>query len=120
MSDLTIDEMFPSRFLKAADLPRKGLTLTIDAVELEQLGDESKWILYFVEAGSKPLVLNKTNGLAISDAHGKRVAEWSGQKIHLRVEKVPFGGKRVDAIRVSSAELDDSVTHIGNSTIEVA
>ncbi len=45
--DVTIDEMFPSKYLRAADLSRKGMTLTINAVEQEQLGNDDKWVLYF-------------------------------------------------------------------------
>jgi len=105
--DVTIDEMFPSKYLRAVDLPLKGMTLTIDAVEQEQLGNDDKWVLYFTGGEKRGLVLNKTNALTISDGFGKKVADWSGQKIHLRKEKVPFQGGRVDAIRVSPIELDN-------------
>lgn len=105
--DVTIDEMFPSKYLRAADLSRKGMTLTIDAVEQEQLGNDDKWVLYFTGGEKRGLVLNKINALTISDGFGKKVADWSGQKIHLRKEKVAFQGGRVDAIRVSPIEFDD-------------
>ena len=107
--DVTIDEMFPSKYLRAADLSRKGMTLSIDTVELEQLGNDDKWVLYFTGSEKRGLVLNKTNALTISDGFGKKVADWSGQKIHLRKEKVPFQGGRVDAIRVSPIEFDDKI-----------
>ncbi len=107
--DVTIDEMFPSKYLRAADLPRKGMTLTIDAVEQEQLGNDDKWVLYFTDGEKRGLVLNKTNALTISDGFGKKVADWSGKTIHLRKERVPFQGGRVDAIRVSPIEFDDKL-----------
>ncbi len=107
--DVTIDEMFPSKYLRAADLPRKGMTLTIDAVEPEKLGNDDKWVLYFVGDEERGLVLNKTNALTIADAYGKNTAEWTAQKIHLRKEKVAFQGGRVDAIRVAPIEFDDKI-----------
>jgi hypothetical protein len=109
MNDLTIDSMFPSKYLRAADLPRAGLSLTIDAVEREQIGGDDKWVIYFVGGEERGLCLNKTNALTIADAYGKKVAEWSGRKIHLRKEKVPFQGGRVDAIRLAAIELDDDI-----------
>ncbi len=108
-NDMTVDEMFPSKYHRAADLPRKGMTLTIDAVEQEQLGNDDKWVLYFTGGEKRGLVLNKTNALTISDGFGKKVADWSGKKIHLRKEKVAFQGGRVDAIRVSPIEVDDEI-----------
>jgi len=106
----TVDEMFPSRFLRAADLPRKGMTLTIDALEQEDLNGENKWIMFFVEE-EKGLMLNKTNATAIADELGGKTVEWSGHKVHLRKEKVDFQGRRVDAIRLSAVEFDDEIPH---------
>ena len=113
-TDLTIDTMFPSKYLRAADLPRRGLAATIDAIEQEKLGDDDRWVVYFVEPAVKPLVLNKTNAHTIGDSLGRRVADWTGQKITLRVERVAFKGERVDAIRVAPIELNDDIEHIGN------
>lgn len=109
MSKLTVDEMFPSKYLRAADLPRRGLTLTIDAIEKEQIGGDDKWVLYFVGEDERGLCLNKTNALAIADGYGRDTENWSGRKIHLRKEKVAFQGNRVDAIRVSVVEFDDDI-----------
>ncbi len=109
--DTTIDDMFPSKYLRAADLPRKGMTLAIDAVEQEKLGSDDKWVLYFADGEERGLVLNKTNALAIADAYGKSTVEWAGRRIHLRKEKVAFQGGRVDAIRVSPVDFDDAIPH---------
>lgn len=109
--DLTVDEMFPSKYLKATDLPRKGLTLVIDTVEQEQIGNDNKWILYF-NSEDKGLVLNKTNANMIASEFGNKVAEWSSRSVHLRKEKVSFQGKVVDAIRVAPLDLDDDPSAI--------
>jgi len=64
----TLEEMFPSRFLKAADLGGKGRVVEIVEVGTEDLKDmqgktAKKTIVYF--RGLKPLVLNKTNAKAL-------------------------------------------------------
>jgi hypothetical protein len=110
---MQIDQMFPSKYLRAADLPRRGMTLTIDAIEQEQIGGDDKFVLYFLEEG-RGLALNKTNALAIADGYGKDTEEWSGRKIHLRKEKVAFQGGRVDAIR-ASVEFDDDIPQGGEA-----
>ncbi|HEX7080203.1 MAG TPA: hypothetical protein VF329_04245 [Gammaproteobacteria bacterium] len=106
--DVTVDDMFPSKYLKAADLPRAGKTLEIDSVEQEKVGDDTKWILYFV-GEDRGLILNKTNAKMIASEYGNKVAEWSTRKVHLRREKVSFKGDVVDAIRVSAVEFDDAI-----------
>ena len=111
---MQVDQMFPSKYLRAADLPRRGITLTIDAIEQEQIGGDDKYVLYFIE-DERGLALNKTNALAIADGYGKDTEEWSGRKIHLRKEKVSFQGGRVDAIRVSAIELDDAIPQEGEA-----
>jgi hypothetical protein len=84
------------------------MTLTIDAIQQEQIGGDDKYVLYFLEE-ERGLALNKTNALAIADGYGKDTDEWSGRKVHLRKEKVAFQGGRVDAIRVSVVEFDDDI-----------
>ena len=106
---MNIDDMYPSKYLRAADLPRRGTTLMIDAIEQEKIGGDDKYVLYFVKDEERGLVLNKTNALTIADGYGKDTAEWSGRRIHLRTEKGPFQGGRVDALRVSIVEFDDDI-----------
>jgi hypothetical protein len=62
---MKVDNMFPSKYLRAADLPRPGMTLTIDAIQQEQIGGDDKYVLYFLEE-ERGLALNKTNALAIA------------------------------------------------------
>jgi hypothetical protein len=106
---LNVDSMFPSKYLRAADLPRRGLTLVIDTIEEEEVGGDRKFVLYFTGGEKRGLCLNKTNCLVIADAYGRDTDEWSGRSIHLRTERVPFQGSRVDAIRVSVVDFDDEL-----------
>lgn len=79
------DELYPGRFLKAADLKGKKVTLTITDVDLEELvGDDNKpkakCIIAF--AGTqRQLVTCKTNGICIKAMFGRHVPEWRGKRI---------------------------------------
>ncbi len=93
---------FPSKYLKAQDLP--GPTpVTIDEVRLEVVGtdgEDPKPVVYF-QGAKKGLVLNVTNANTIVDICGSSESEdWKGQKIVLYRTKTDFGGKRVDCIRI--------------------
>jgi hypothetical protein len=99
---LTLDDLFPSRFLKAVDLPDEGdLILTIASVETQEIGPdrESRPVVGFNEV-VKTLVLNKTNATTISDLYGKIIAGWVGKKIDLYSTEVAFQGKTQLCIRV--------------------
>ena len=62
---MKVNEAFPSKFLKADDLQDRTVKLTIDRVEMDEVGDGRKPIAYFKDA-KKGLVLNVTNARAIA------------------------------------------------------
>ena len=97
----TIDELFPSNYMKAADLGDKTFRVKIDKVIFEEIGQdkEKKPIIYFVGV-RKGLVLNKTNGTAIAEMHGQATENWTGKEVELFSRLVPFQGKDVPAIRI--------------------
>jgi hypothetical protein len=113
----TVEDFFPSRFLKAADLGGKEITVTIDRVEsdvFEQDGrKQPKPVIHFKEAGIKPMVSNKTNYLMIAAACGKDDKDWPGKRVILYPDLVPFKGILTDAVRVKRApppaEFNDKV-----------
>jgi hypothetical protein len=93
-------DIFPSKYLRAADLNGAEPIVTIDRVEMETLGDDRKPVVYF-KGKDKGLVLNKTNFNAIEEISGRDdTDEWKGVKVKLFTAKVEFQGKRVPAIRV--------------------
>lgn len=101
-------EAFPSRFLSAADLGGKPITVTIRSTTRETLknreGKESeKTVLHFAGA-KKGLALNLTNWDAVAQICGEDSDDWSGGKITLYPDRVQMGGKMVDAIRVRPPE----------------
>ena len=96
-------DVFPSKYLRAADLDGREPVVTIDRVVVETLGDESKPVVYFT-GKDKGLVMNKTNWSSIEDISGEEDSDrWKGTKLKLITVKVEFQGKRVPAIRIEEA-----------------
>jgi hypothetical protein len=102
--------MFPNKYLAAADLRGKDVTLTIFALKSETLktsdGDEPKWTMHFSEMQSrapaerKRLVLNKTNAKTIAKLLGTETDDWLGQRITLFGTTCQAFGETVECIRV--------------------
>lgn len=80
------EELFPGRFLKAADLKGKPVTLKIASVRIEELigdkGPQIKGVISF-ERTDKQWCLNKTNGICLKDMFGKKVQQWVGRRVTL-------------------------------------
>ncbi len=97
----TVDEAFPSNWLKAADLNNRTIKVKIDKVVFEEIGQnkDKKPVMYF-EKVQKGLVLNKTNATTIGATHGEIMEAWTGKEIELFSMMVPFQGQNVPAIRV--------------------
>lgn len=93
-------DVFPSNYLRAADLDGREPIVTIARVGVETFGDESKPVVFF-QGKEKGVVLNKTNFNAIVDITREDDTDnWPGHQIKLITVKVEFQGKRVPAIRV--------------------
>lgn len=101
---MNITEAFPSAFLKCEDLQGKSVTVTIDSVKQDEIGQGNqkavKLIIGFT-GRSKKLVCNKTNAKTIAKLYGPETENWIGQKIILRPLEVEFSGDMVWSIRVS-------------------
>jgi hypothetical protein len=103
---MTRSQVYPSRWLKAADLAPEGDQVTIRSVTVEQIGEERKQkpIISFDEI-EKELVVNVTNWTNIAELTGEDDSDnWAGHAIKLVRVRVPFGGKNVEAIRVEAAD----------------
>lgn len=105
-----ISEEFASKWLKASDLNEEDLTLTIDAVEMEEFKEDSggpkkKVILKFresFEGKDKGMILNVTNRNTLVKLYGDDTDDWEGKKITLYATEVAFDGKMVESIRIKS------------------
>lgn len=101
---MNINTAYPSNYLKADDLNGKSVTVTIQKVELEEIGQgrdkERKPVLYF-RGKDKGVVLNKTNANTITKLYGGETDDWVGKAITLVPREVEFQGEMVLSIRVS-------------------
>jgi hypothetical protein len=100
-NEMTISDLFPSRYLRTSDVGENDLVLTIEGVTFEVLGDkkETKPVVSFKET-PKVLVLNKTNGNTLAHLYGPKVANWRDKKIALYTTEVSFQGAPMLGIRV--------------------
>lgn len=101
---MNTNEMFPSKYLKASDIPSPRV-LTMTDVVFETLkgenGDEEKPVLYFKEV-EKGMVLNRTNAMTITALYGDETDEWAGQRVTLQSMDVEAYGKTTAALRVGT------------------
>jgi hypothetical protein len=105
---MTRDEIFPSKYLKAADLKGKPRIVMIERAPYETLkgldGKEDQKIVLYFKNVAKSLPLNVTNFDAVCDATGFLDTEdWPGEQIELYPAKTTMGGKTVDCIRIRGA-----------------
>ena len=97
----TLDDIYGSNLLKAPDLKGQDMPLVIAGWSMSEFPDQErpKVILTF-QGTDKELVLNKTNANRVAESHGDVPDAWVGKEITLYPDRVEFGGKIVDAIRV--------------------
>lgn len=100
---MNINEAFPSKYLKAADLQGRQVTVKMARAEYEMIGDDKKLILYF-QGKEKGMVLNKTNANNIAFIYGQDTDDWAGCEITLFEAMVDFQGKTVPAIRIRAPQ----------------
>jgi hypothetical protein len=101
-----MNDVFPSKWLKADDIPEDGdLIVTIEDARMEEMKDKNngpaqkKVILDFRE-DVKPLICNKVNATTIAGIHGDDTDDWIGKRIALYTKEVEFAGEMMLGIRV--------------------
>jgi hypothetical protein len=103
---VNINQAFPSKYVKAAEIPEEGLAVTIDRVEVEDVDGQGKMkpVLYFRKA-KKGLVLNVTNSKKIQQITGSAdTDDWAGKSITLYQSETEFQGDTVACIRVRASK----------------
>lgn len=115
--DYDYDELYPGRFLKAVEFQGKDVTLTIVAVDIEEMPDKKgnkvnkdgervkvKPLLTFAKPNGQPvekqLVMNRTNGECLKGMFGRKVSGWIGKRVTLYPATVEAFGEEQLAIRV--------------------
>jgi hypothetical protein len=100
------DDLFPSDYLKASDLPEKGTTPgTMRTIDIQSIGKEKKQkpVIELDEFDGKLWVLNKTNRNSIEKAVGsKKLKDWIGKTVYLYRAMVEYQGEPTESIRVKS------------------
>ena len=102
--------MFPSRFIRAADLEGKSFPLVIEKIECESVvkDEDPKPVIYF-RGGKKGLVCNQTNAAVLALNFGDDTDGWIGKTVILYPTKTQFAGKLVDALRLRLPEISTPV-----------
>jgi hypothetical protein len=101
---MKISDVFPSKYLTAADLNNKPYTLTIRTVTLEEMITHenkkvSKPVCWFIGA-QKGFVMNVTNAHIIVGLYGDNTDDWTGCRITIYPTQVRAFGSLQDCIRV--------------------
>ena len=101
-----LSDLYPSRFLRAADLKGKDVTAVIEASRSRSsrtTATSRKPVLIF-KGTSKGLVLNKTNALMVAGVCGsRRHRRVAGDQVSLYGTMVAYQGRVTEAIRVQGA-----------------
>ena len=103
---MDIDQMFPSKYLRAADLT-KPATVTIKTIKSEEMykpgvGKITGFVLV-CEKASKGIVLSKALATSISQALGEKdTNNWIGKQVILYPTQVTVAGVTKAAIRAKS------------------
>ncbi len=104
-----IDLAYPTKYVKAADLGGKDVTVRIVCLESDVLvmqggKKERKNVLTMASLRGKTLgkqlVLNKTNARLIASQHGPLIEAWDGKEITLYPTTTKCGRDTVECIRV--------------------
>lgn len=100
---MKVSDVFPSKYIKAADLQGRSHSVVISHSDIEQIGSDRKLVIYF-QGRQKGLVTNKTNADRISFLYGQEIDDWQGREIVLYPELATFQGKTDFAVRVRAPE----------------
>lgn len=99
-----VTELFPGKWLSAADLQNQEVIATIGSVTTEEFEDSGKKsvkpVCHF-QGVEKALILNKTNAVMIQEISGHDDTDnWVGVQVCLYPTMVQFGAKMTEAIRI--------------------
>jgi hypothetical protein len=101
-----INDLFPSKFLKAHELKGTSPTVTIARVGVEQVRNrvktDTKPVLYFA-GKTKGLLLNKTMAQSVTQIAGSPLTErWVGVAVTLYATTATFDTTTHDVIRIKA------------------
>lgn len=103
---MNINDVYPSKYIAAADLNNQNVRVTIARVEIEKIGEDTKPVVYF-KGKQKGLVCNKTNSKAIAAIFGPETDDWTNGELILFPIMTDYQGKPVEAVRVRAPQPKD-------------
>ena len=115
---MKVSQEYPSRYLKAADLKNRNVTVVISKVEKEDIlgqgNDKDRKVVLSFEGRDKVFVQNKTNASILAKSYGDDMGNWIGKKVELMCTQTQFNGQLVACIRVRAVidgeeSLDDDI-----------
>lgn len=99
-----LTDLYPSKWLTAADLQNQEVVATISSVGTEEFEDNGKKLVKPVcnfQGVDKALILNKTNAFMIQEITGHDDTDnWVSVQVCLYTTMVQFGAKMTEAIRI--------------------
>lgn len=105
------DDLYGNQYLAASDVKRPFTTTieTVEMVDFARQGERKKMKAVLTLKGvKKPLVVNKTNALSLSEAYGKDFDDWIDKRIKVQSERTQFGGKPVMGLRYYPINNEDA------------
>lgn len=100
---MNINEMYPSRYLRAVDMQGQARTVTIERVTQEEAFGQIKAVVFF-EGDSQGLVLNRTNISHLTALFTPETDNWAGKQIVLWGATMEFQGRVIPTIKVALPE----------------
>lgn len=120
-------DAFESKWLSSKNIDEIGddngeVTLTINSVRMEEVGDGQKPVAYFSNKekrlhGGKGLVLNVTRWNTIEGMYGEDSDSWIGKQVTLFVENVAFKGNNVPSIKVKEVRQRKTGTKVNAAPV---
>lgn len=99
---MNIEDVFPSKYLSAADIRDDEPIVTIGTVGFENVGEDRRLVIHFQEM-NKPMICNKTNAKRIAYiVNNNDTDNWIGKQVKLYEEMVDFQGAIKPAIRIKA------------------
>jgi len=98
---MNINELYPSKYLKASDLKGREANVEIEDVMIEKIGrDGDKRPVASLVGKNKRFVINKTNVRTIGDLHGPDTEDWIGKRIVIYPTITEYAGQETACLRV--------------------
>ena len=99
---MNVNDIYPSKYLKAADLGNARITVQVGGLSMESVGENEpdKPVLHF-HGKDKGMVLNKTNLTLCAAVWGPETTTWAGMWLEVFTEPKMYKGEMVQGLSVS-------------------